>query len=162
HACQAACLGFRPPRVGRAEPEVAVGPLHGQQPWRATGQVERGSVAPVLALQAAPCAEAAAGDRRAVTDPRSAASSRDRALAGTAWADFGGPLGGLTAAERARFTAGRQTFKEVEGVADGLGPVFNADSCAACHNVGATGGGSERVETRFGRTVSGAFDPMTS
>ena len=83
-------------------------------------------------------------------------------LAGTAWADFGGPLGGLTAAERARFTAGRQTFKEVEGVADGLGPVFNADSCAACHNVGATGGGSERVETRFGRTVSGAFDPMTS
>jgi len=83
-------------------------------------------------------------------------------LAGTAWADFGDPLGGLTAAERARFTAGRQTFKEVEGVADGLGPVFNADSCAACHNVGATGGGSERVETRFGRTVSGAFDPMTS
>ena len=83
-------------------------------------------------------------------------------LAGTVWADFGDPLGRLTRAQRERFTAGRQAFEEVEGVADGLGPVFNADSCAACHNVGATGGGSERVETRFGRTVSGAFDPMTS
>src|SRR5947208_3827697 len=83
-------------------------------------------------------------------------------LAGTVWADFGDPLGRLTRAQRERFTAGRRTVKEVEGGADGLGPVFNADSCAACHNVGATGGGSERVETRFGRTVSGAFDPMTS
>src|SRR5207245_11598993 len=83
-------------------------------------------------------------------------------LAGTAWAEFGDPLDGLTAAQRERFAAGRDAFEEVEGVADGLGPVFNADSCAACHNVGATGGGSERMETRFGRTVSRAFDPMTS
>src|SRR5881409_119752 len=83
-------------------------------------------------------------------------------LAGTVWAGFGDPLGRLTKAQRERFTAGRQTFEEVEGVADGLGPVFNADSCAACHNVGGSGGGSNRLETRFGTTVAGTFDPMIS
>ena len=83
-------------------------------------------------------------------------------LAGTARADFGDPLVGLTAEQLARFTDGRDAFEEVEGVADGLGPVFNADSCAACHNVGATGGGSNLVETRFGTTTAGAFDPMVS
>src|SRR2546426_9696140 len=83
-------------------------------------------------------------------------------LAGTVWADFGDPLGRLTRAQRERFTDGRDAFEEVEGVADGLGPVFNADSCAACHNVGGTGGGSNLVETRFGKTTAGAFDPMVS
>ena len=63
-------------------------------------------------------------------------------LGATARAEFGDPVGGLTIDELARFTAGRDTFEEVETVADGLGPVFNGDSCAACHNVGGTGGGS--------------------
>jgi len=53
-------------------------------------------------------------------------------------------------------------FEEVEDVAAGLGPVFNADSCAACHSLGATGGGGDQVETRFGTMTAGAFDPMTS
>jgi CxxC motif-containing protein (DUF1111 family) len=35
-------------------------------------------------------------------------------------------------------------------------------SCVACHSVPATGGGSTILETRFGRTVNGHFDPMTS
>jgi CxxC motif-containing protein (DUF1111 family) len=83
-------------------------------------------------------------------------------LATTAGAEFGDPLPRLTPEELARFTAGRDAFEEVEDVSVGLGPVFNADSCAACHNVGATGGGSEVVETRFGKTTAGAFDPMTS
>jgi CxxC motif-containing protein (DUF1111 family) len=84
------------------------------------------------------------------------------AVAATASAaDFGDPLRGLTADEQQRFAAGRDAFEEVEGPADGVGPVFNDTSCAACHSVGATGGGSERVETRFGRTTpDGAFDPM--
>jgi len=83
-------------------------------------------------------------------------------LGATARAEFGDPVGSLTVDELARFTAGRDVFEEVETVADGLGPVFNGDSCAACHNVGATGGGSTLVETRFGKTTAGAFDPMTS
>src|SRR5207302_1700092 len=75
---------------------------------------------------------------------------------------FGDPLPGLTAAELARFKDGKAAFEEVEAVEDGLGPVFNEASCAACH-VGpgtAIGGSNARLETRFGRTVNGHFDPM--
>jgi CxxC motif-containing protein (DUF1111 family) len=83
-------------------------------------------------------------------------------LATAATAEVGGPLPGLTAAELERFTAGLDAFEEVEDVSDGLGPVFNADSCAACHNLGATGGGGDQVETRFGTMSGGTFDPMTT
>jgi CxxC motif-containing protein (DUF1111 family) len=51
---------------------------------------------------------------------------------------------------------------EVEDVADGLGPVFNGDSCAGCHNAGGIGGGSATLETRFGARAGGVFDPMAS
>jgi CxxC motif-containing protein (DUF1111 family) len=77
-------------------------------------------------------------------------------------ADFGDPLPRLTPTQLQSFVDGRDAFEEVEGVADGLGPVFNGDSCAGCHKVGATGGGSELVETRFGTTTNGAFDPLAA
>jgi CxxC motif-containing protein (DUF1111 family) len=80
---------------------------------------------------------------------------------------FGDPLPGLTAAEQARFSAGKTSFESPEGVSDGLGPVFNENSCVACHTVvvgttNVTGGGSSRLETRFGLTPSstGVFDPL--
>src|SRR5262245_4370454 len=78
---------------------------------------------------------------------------------------FGDPLPGLTADEQARFLAGQDEFEEEEGVADGLGPVFNENSCVACHTtvvggVSVTGSGSTRLETRFGRTDNGVFDPL--
>jgi CxxC motif-containing protein (DUF1111 family) len=76
--------------------------------------------------------------------------------------DFGRPLRGLAPDEVARFEAGREAFEEVETAEDGLGPVFNGTSCAGCHNVGATGGGSEIVETRFGTTTDGVFDHLTA
>jgi CxxC motif-containing protein (DUF1111 family) len=75
---------------------------------------------------------------------------------------LGAPLRGLTVEERARFDEGREAFIEVEDVDDGLGPVFNGDSCAGCHNEGAIGGGSAVVETRFGTRAGGVFDPMAS
>ncbi len=50
----------------------------------------------------------------------------------------------------------------MDGPADGLGPVFNATSRARCHHVGATGGGSDLVEMRFGTTTNGAFDPLAA
>jgi CxxC motif-containing protein (DUF1111 family) len=75
-------------------------------------------------------------------------------------AEFGDPVGGLSPAELQRFTDGRAAFEEVEEAADGLGPVFNGTSCAGCHNVGAIGGGSETLETRFGTMTNGAFDPL--
>jgi CxxC motif-containing protein (DUF1111 family) len=76
--------------------------------------------------------------------------------------DFGQPLANLTADELARFQAGKDDFEEVETVAEGVGPVFNDFSCAACHGVPALGGGSPRLETRFGcLRADGSFDPMT-
>ena len=44
---------------------------------------------------------------------------------------------------------------------EGIGPVFNDVSCAACHSTPAVGGGSTTIETRFGRMLNGQFDPMT-
>lgn len=75
-------------------------------------------------------------------------------------AEFGAALSGLTEDEKARFAAGREVFVETETVADGVGPVFNDDSCGACHSTPAIGGGSDRIETRFGRRARGAFDPL--
>src|SRR3989442_15248549 len=72
-------------------------------------------------------------------------------LGATARAEFGDPVGGLTIDELARFTAGRDTFEEVETVADRLGPAFNGASCAASHNDGGTGGAATLVETGFGK-----------
>lgn len=71
------------------------------------------------------------------------------------------PLEGLTDDELARFVVGTEAFTSLETPEDGLGPVFNAAACAACHTVGGTGGGSEIRETRFGRLRrSGTFDPL--
>ena len=51
----------------------------------------------------------------------------------------------------------RATFNEVEGVEDGLGPVFNDTSCGNCHNVPVAGGSSDTLETRAGKLVDGVF-----
>ena len=74
--------------------------------------------------------------------------------------NFGDPLAGLNAAQQAQFVAGQTLFEEVEGVTDGLGPVFNNNSCASCHSAPEVGGGSNILETRFGRMLNGQFDPM--
>jgi len=74
----------------------------------------------------------------------------------------GQALAGLTEAQRSAFADGLADFSAVEDVTDGLGPVFNERSCAACHSVPATGGGSNRTVTRFARRVNGAFDPLAN
>jgi CxxC motif-containing protein (DUF1111 family) len=75
--------------------------------------------------------------------------------------DFGDPLPGLTDDLMARFAAGQANFETIDTVPGGLGPVFNNTSCANCHSSPATGGGSNILETRFGRMRNGQFDPMT-
>ncbi len=65
------------------------------------------------------------------------------ALAVSAAADqpkLGGPIPGLTATDRAMFEAGKKVFSRVFTVADGLGPLFNNSSCAACHEDPVVGG----------------------
>ncbi len=73
---------------------------------------------------------------------------------------FGDSLPGLTPSQRAAFADGLAEFTQVEAVEDGLGPVFNEASCAACHSVPVVGGGSARLETRFGTLTNGQFDPL--
>jgi len=96
--------------------------------------------------------------RRAATLLLPTALALSRAAAG----EFGDPIRGLTPDELQRFGDGRAAFEAVEDVVDGLGPVFNGTSCAGCHRVGGTGGGSEMVETRFGTMTNGVFDPLVS
>jgi CxxC motif-containing protein (DUF1111 family) len=51
-------------------------------------------------------------------------------------------------------------FAETEGVDDGMGPLFNDTSCAACHlDAGVTGAGSQIKELRVGYLGRGKFVP---
>jgi CxxC motif-containing protein (DUF1111 family) len=60
------------------------------------------------------------------------------------------------------FATAKANFLASEGLGDGLGPIFNERSCAACHGVGATGGAGENIERRYGTLTNGVFDPMAS
>src|SRR5437016_4835231 len=48
------------------------------------------------------------------------------------------------------FEAARGTFEERDSIADGLGPVYNAQSCAECHQNPVPGGISQVTEVRAG------------
>lgn len=78
----------------------------------------------------------------------------------SAGARYGDPLPGLAASEIGAFLDGSEEFREEEEAPEGLGPAFNLDGCAACHNRPAVGGGSRIVETRFGRTENYVYDPL--
>ena len=49
------------------------------------------------------------------------------------------------------FNDNRFIFEEVEKIADGLGPTYNAQSCRECHQNIVTGGASQIAEHRTGR-----------
>jgi len=73
----------------------------------------------------------------------------------------GDPLPGLTPREFTEFRLGLDDFLEVETAEEGLGPAFNATSCAVCHNVPAVGGMSTILEARIGRRDAlGGFLPV--
>lgn len=72
-------------------------------------------------------------------------------------ASAGTPVPGLTADELAAFNEGLTAFQEVDGVAEGLGPRFNLDSCAGCHQAPAVGGSSPAMNPQVAMaTKSGA------
>jgi CxxC motif-containing protein (DUF1111 family) len=76
---------------------------------------------------------------------------------------FGALIQGTTTAEGQAWVVGRTQFETVLGPADGLGPIFNGQSCVQCHTQpdinGAPipGGASAVTETRF-VTTSHVFD----
>ena len=71
----------------------------------------------------------------------------------------GGALTGLDQDEVTFFTGGRDRFTEVDSVSGaiagedgrGLGPTFNANSCAACHAEPAIGGSSPHPTLGFAK-----------
>jgi len=68
-------------------------------------------------------------------------------------AGFDGGHNGLVGEED--FVADKEEFEGVEGVADGLGPVYNAQSCRECHQNPITGGASQVTELRVGHRGPG-------
>jgi CxxC motif-containing protein (DUF1111 family) len=75
-------------------------------------------------------------------------------------ADAGGPIAGLSDAERAYFDAGLDEFVEVEEVEEGLGPTLNLDSCGGCHAQPAVGGSSPKVNPQV--AFAGANNTLPS
>src|SRR5690349_14069546 len=63
----------------------------------------------------------------------------------------GDALPGITPVEFQEFRLGLDDFLEVETSDEGLGPAFNATSCAVCHSVPAVGGMSAIAEVRAGK-----------
>lgn len=57
----------------------------------------------------------------------------------------------------ASFNDARFVFEETEGVDEGLGPIYNAQSCRECHQNVITGGASQVTEHRTGHTEDDAF-----
>src|SRR5262249_22167344 len=62
---------------------------------------------------------------------------------------------GLPLAPGETFGEDQAEFEASEGVDDGLGPVFNARSCADCHQTPVTGGSSQVTEFRAGHSGPG-------
>src|SRR5512143_959869 len=71
-------------------------------------------------------------------------------------AAFDGRSNGVV--DQATHLADQESFDEVEEAADGLGPVYNAQSCRECHQNPLSGGGSQVAELRAGhRDAQGRF-----
>lgn len=72
---------------------------------------------------------------------------------------MGDPLPGLSQQELDRFLAGQIDYNTPLLESEGLGPVFNKDSCGNCHSNPLGGPGSQSV-FRFGAADKGSFDPL--
>src|SRR5678815_1231647 len=71
----------------------------------------------------------------------------------------GDALPGISATD---FAAAKAAFQTVEGLDDGLGPIFNEKACGNCHTEGATGGAGVQIERRFGRFDNGIFNSLSN
>jgi CxxC motif-containing protein (DUF1111 family) len=59
----------------------------------------------------------------------------------------GGAIAGISPEERALFERGRQEFERIFAPETGLGPTFNAEGCAKCHESPVSGGSGDEIET---------------
>jgi CxxC motif-containing protein (DUF1111 family) len=72
------------------------------------------------------------------------------------------PFPRLDASALSRFVAGALEFGRTRTPGSGLGPVFNAASCVACHRAPAVGGSSAEFVLRFGTFGPRGFDPLAA
>jgi CxxC motif-containing protein (DUF1111 family) len=115
---------------------------------RLSGRTAIGTI--IISLLAAP---AAFGQAATVVDPGVRCGAPGA----------GGPLAGLTQAQQNFFTAAQGIFEEIDSVSgtvagstgNGLGPRFNADSCAACHQQPSIGGTSPANNPLFAIAAKG-------
>jgi CxxC motif-containing protein (DUF1111 family) len=75
----------------------------------------------------------------------------------------GGPLQGLSDAEKQFFDGAKDVFGEVDAVPNGLGPRFNLDSCSGCHSHPSVGGTSPPTNPQVAiATAAGAKNTLPS
>lgn len=77
---------------------------------------------------------------------------------------LGSKLANLSGQDSTDFDDGLVAFSSNEGPADGLGPVFNGESCGQCHFQGAIGGAGNDLAltrvTRIGGIVDGKYSDL--
>src|SRR6185369_1067271 len=74
---------------------------------------------------------------------------------------LGEPLAVLTPEQHARFQEGKKVFQRVFTPETGLGPLFNGNSCAECHETPVLGGVGDEVEVHATRFVPpNSCDPL--
>ncbi len=74
----------------------------------------------------------------------------------------GASLPGLTSAQQTLFANGEAAFVVIEGISDGLGPLFNEKSCGTCHSIGAIGGSGTQFEVRGGILTGTSFNDLAN
>ncbi|HEX5724093.1 MAG TPA: di-heme oxidoredictase family protein, partial [Longimicrobiaceae bacterium] len=119
-------------------------------------------IAPVLLTPISGLLLAACSDAGREPTPTAVAPLEHPAFSVTS---LGGPLPGLSSSQLAAFNRGKAVFQRAFTQGTGLGPIFNASSCAACHGAatGAIGGAGAQVEIHFTNLRSdGTCDPLTS
>jgi len=72
----------------------------------------------------------------------------------TSTGDVGQPFSTLTSSELSFFNDGKTRFQNTATVAKGLGPTFNATSCATCHSQPAVGGTSPATNPQIAQAPS--------
>jgi CxxC motif-containing protein (DUF1111 family) len=83
-------------------------------------------------------------------------SSTSATSASEAPAAFDGQTNGLVT--QSTHEADQEVFDEQEFIDDGLGPVYNAQSCGECHQNPVSGGISQVTELRAGQRDQGGFE----
>jgi CxxC motif-containing protein (DUF1111 family) len=124
----------------------------------------------VTAVVVAVCAQLAISQNTSVasTGSGTATGARDPGVRGGA-PGVGGPMQGLSSTYGDFFDAARDRFQEVDSVSgtvpnengSGLGPRFNANSCASCHAFPAVGGTSPATNPQVQMaTLDGAHNSL--